>query len=147
MLKISGVKISRATLLLITVDSLAVALGLMITTAIRLVASGADQERLYSGQIVARLALVVFVWDVALYYNDLYDLRVSKRRSVMFNQLLQALGVACLALAVLYYAEPRLSLGRDNTAMAVPAVLVLLLGGRLLLDHLGLLSHYLDRVL
>ena len=147
MLKISGIKISRATLLLLTADSVAVAAGLLLTAAARVFVSGLNGQRLYTAQVVTRLALVVLVWDLALYYNRLYDLRVSKRRSVMLNQLLQALGVACLALAVLYYAEPRLSMGRDITAMAVPAILVLLLSCRLLLDHLGLLGHYLERVL
>jgi sugar transferase (PEP-CTERM system associated) len=148
MLKISGIKISRATLLLVVTDSLSVALGLTAARVVSLLMyDDASPQQFYSAPTLLRLGLVVFIWDVALYYNELYDLRISKRRSVMFNQLLQALGVACLALAVLYYAAPRLSLGRDVTALAVPVILILLLGCRLALDHLGLLRHYLDRVL
>ena len=102
MLKISGIKISRATLLLLATDSLSVALGLTVARAASLLMYGdASPQQFYSAQTLLRLGLVVFIWDVALYYNELYDLRISKRRSVMFNQLLQALGVACLALAVL----------------------------------------------
>ena len=133
-------------LLLLITDSLLVTLALVATTALTFFLSGVAPHEVWSTGNFARFGLVVAVWDVAFYYNEMYDLR-SARRSVTLIRLSQASGLACLALAALYYVHPRLGLGRAITAMAAPTIIVLLLSWRLLFDHKGVLLDRCERVL
>jgi sugar transferase (PEP-CTERM system associated) len=51
--------------------------------------------------------------------------------------LLQALGVACIGLAMVYYIAPGVSLGRGIAAFAIPTIMTLIFGWRVLLDSKG----------
>src|SRR6476660_8865147 len=75
--------------------------------------------------------------EFALYYNDLYDVEVMKSRSRLLIGLLQALGVACIGLAMVYYIAPGVSLGRGIAAFAIPTIMTLIFGWRVLLDSKG----------
>src|SRR5712692_7212550 len=145
----SGLHIPRRTLLLVATDSVVIVLGLMVATALRCLSlsSGSLRENLYSPEAALRFLMVVLVCELSLYYNELYDSRIGRRRSVVFVQLLQALGVAWLVLAVLYYWQPQLSLGRGSAALAAPAILTLILVSRLLLRKAGQIIDHSDRVL
>ncbi len=139
MLKIGGQKIPPKTVLLIVSDSLLIILGLLVAAAVRAAFLETGWEQFTATGIIARFALVVVVCQLALYYNDLYTFHGVSRRSEIFVQLLQSLGIACLVLGVSYYADPRVSLGRGIAALAAPTILVLTLGLRLLLDKTGFL--------
>jgi sugar transferase (PEP-CTERM system associated) len=54
-------------------------------------------------------------------------------RSEILVRLLQAFGVACLALAVCYYVAPDLGFGRGIAALAAPMIVALTLGWRLMM--------------
>jgi sugar transferase (PEP-CTERM system associated) len=133
-------------LLLLITDSFLVTVALVGTTAANFVLSGAGPADTWTPGNLARFGLVVGVWAVALYYNELYDLR-SSRRSVTLIRLSQASGLACLALAALYYIHPGLGLGRAITAAAAPLIFLLLLSWRLVFDEKGALLNRCDRVL
>jgi len=87
--------------------------------------------------MLARYGVAVLVCDLCLYYYDLYDPRVVDSRSILTANLLKALGVACVALAILYYLIPSLRLGRGVAVLAAPSVLILIVGWRLLLAVLA----------
>jgi sugar transferase (PEP-CTERM system associated) len=146
-IQIGGLRISRSTLLLVTADSVVVALGLTSASALRLLVSGVAPRELWNTGNVTRFILVVLVWEIALYYNELYDLAATDQYGVVLTQLLQASAVACLILAVLYYAVPQVSLGRGIAGMAVPVILLLLLSCRVLLKHAGYFLNRPRRVL
>jgi sugar transferase (PEP-CTERM system associated) len=61
--------------------------------------------------------------------------------------VIQALGAACVVLALLYYLSPEFSLGRGIAAMAAPLILMLMFGSRFVLDASGKLLVTQDRVL
>src|SRR5262249_10883047 len=95
----------------------------------------------YAGEhTVARFMVVVLICVLALYYNDLYDLQVTNSLARLLTGLLQALGAASIALALLYYLAPGLSLGRGIAALALPTIVTLIFGWRMLLNSKGVLA-------
>ena len=70
----------------------------------------------YVGQdfFIMKMSTILAVCFVCFYYNDLYDLHVVSKRWELFIRLIQALGAACIILAVLYYVFPDLMLGRGR---------------------------------
>lgn len=147
MIEIGGLRISSSTLLLVTADSVVISLGLTSASAVRFFASSTAPEELWSTGNVARFILAILIWQIALYYNELYDLATTSQRGVLLTRLLQASATACLVMAGLYYAVPGFSLGRGVVGMAVPIIVCLLLSCRLLLRHAGHLVNRPRRVL
>jgi sugar transferase (PEP-CTERM system associated) len=134
MLKIGGQRIPTKTLVLLTSESLLIVLGLALATAMRFASSRWEYA---GGNPVVRFLIVVLMCEFALYYNDLYDVEVMKSRARLLIGLLQALGVACIGLAMVYYIAPGVSLGRGIAAFAIPTIMTLIFGWRVLLDSKG----------
>ena len=134
MLKIGGQSVPTKTLVLLASESLLIVFGLALATALRFSSS---RWEYMGGNAIARFLVVVLMCEFALYYNDLYDIEVMKSRARLLIGLLQALGVACIGLALLYYLAPGVSLGRGIAAMAVPTIMTFIFGWRVLLDSKG----------
>jgi len=147
MLRIGGQRVPPRTLLLLASDGVLIVAGLLFGIALRFHGWQAILAYLRPAHTLSRFLLVVVACGVALYYNDLYDREVIARRLELFLRLLQALGMGCLELAILYYFAPDSSLGRGIAIFAAPAILVLLLGWRLFLEHEGLFLGGSERVL
>ena len=135
MLKIGGQKVPSALVVLVAMDSTLVALGLLLATVARFSVESFGLVTAYLGnwQTLFQFFLAILVCEVSLYFNDLYDFRLIANRRELLVRLLQAYGVACLALAVCYYIAPDLGFGRGIAALASPLIVGLTLGWRLLL--------------
>ncbi len=135
MLKIGGQKVPAPLMLLVTIDCFLMAVGLLLATVLRFSMSryGPVVAYLVTGQTLFRFLLVIALCEVSLYFNDLYDFRLMTTRSEILVRLLQAFGVACLALAVCYFIQPDLGFGRGIAALAAPLIVALTLGWRLLM--------------
>jgi sugar transferase (PEP-CTERM system associated) len=79
---------------------------------------------------IGRLALITLVCQLCLYYNDLYDLRVTSGSRDTFIRLMQAMGVCSIAVAVIYRVFPRTFLGPGVFLLAVMLLLGVLGGWR-----------------
>ncbi len=66
----------------------------------------------------------------AFYFYDLYDFLVMHDRRELVLRLVQALGLAWVALAITFYAFPHLMLGRGISLLALPLALSLMVGWR-----------------
>lgn len=66
----------------------------------------------------------------AFYLFDLYDFIVMHNRRELVLRLLQALGLAWIALALLFYAYPGLMIGRGVSLIALPLAIALMVGWR-----------------
>jgi sugar transferase (PEP-CTERM system associated) len=66
----------------------------------------------------------------AFYLFDLYDFIVMHDRSELVLRLVQALGLAWIALALSFYLYPGLMLGRGVSLIALPLALTLMVGWR-----------------
>lgn len=83
---------------------------------------------LRQGFLKAALATVFCL--TAFYLFDLYDFIVMHDRRELVLRLVQALGLAWIALALSFYAFPRLMLGRGISLIALPLALALMVGWR-----------------
>jgi len=116
-------------LLLIVAEALLI-FGAVVTAAhIRLGADEAYRELvLESGFYKAALAALFCLG--AFYLYDLYDFIVMHDRRELVLRLIQALGLAWIALALLFYALPQTMLGRGITLIALPLALPLMVSWR-----------------
>ncbi len=141
MARIGGQIIPGKTLFLLTTELVLTAAGLLLATAIEIYSLREWWHFVALPENLVRLGLVVLVCGIALYYCDVYDLRASNRRAVLFVSLMQALGLACIILAILYYIQPTLAVGRNVALLATPLILILILGWRMLLESLAPLTN------
>jgi len=147
MVRIGAQRIPQSTLLLLFLDAASVVIGLLTAISLRLQNHQAIVHYLNAPHIIARFVLVILVFGVALYYTDLYERSSFNSGVEVFMGLLQALGSACLVLAVVYYLDEDISLGRGIAAMSGPAVFALMLGSRAILSRSSLLLYGPKRVL
>jgi sugar transferase (PEP-CTERM system associated) len=147
MLKIGGQKVPTSILFLLGIDAGLVILGELIAVFLRFPDSHSTVGFLSQPGAPFRVALVMIISMVALYYNDLYTPQNSNQKEELFLNLLQALGMACLGLALVYYAIPNWALGRGIAVLAAPIIFFSILGGRLFLGTSRLLFQAPQRVL
>src|SRR5918912_2231890 len=67
----------------------------------------------------------------AFYLYDLYDFVVMHDRRELVLRLVQALGLAWVALAIVMYLLPQLMIGRGVSLIALPLALALMVGWRI----------------
>ena len=77
-----------------------------------------------------KAAAVTFFCLATFYLFDLYDFVVMHDRRELVLRLIQALGLAWMALALAFYAFPGLMLGRSIALIALPLALTLMVGWR-----------------
>ncbi len=107
----------------------------MLAVYLRLGVEGAnDQLNERNGWL--KIILATFVCTLILYFYDLYDFTVLGNRRELLLRLVQALGIAWVFLALLFYFAPPLLIGRGVSVISVPLVLVLLLSWRILIHYL-----------
>jgi len=143
--RIGSHEVPTRTLLLMGVDIAATVLALLAATAVRL--PGTTRENLRDTLYLAKVGVVTLVCWLSLYFNDLYDFRVVRRRADLLAHTMQALGTACLALAVIYFITLGASFGRGIALTAAPLLFVLLLSWRLSANATNLLARGDERVL
>lgn len=76
--------------------------------------------------------LISFVFLLCLYYNDLYDFKIVNTFTELGVRLLQALGVATIFLAGVYYLFPEIIIGEGIFILTVLIVIVMIVSWRLL---------------
>ena len=87
-----------------------------------------NELMLRQGFLKAALATVFCL--TAFYLFDLYDFIVMHDRHELVLRLVQALGLAWVALALIFCAFPQLMLGRGISLIALPLALGLMVGWR-----------------
>ena len=116
--------------LLLFVEALLLFGGLIIAVYLRLGAVDAEDALIErNGFYKAALATVFCL--ASFYLFDLYDFVVMHDRRELVLRLLQALGLAWIALALIFYAMPTVMIGRGVSLISLPLVLLLMVGWRL----------------
>lgn len=80
--------------------------------------------------------IIAIVAQLSLYYFDLYDLKIFKSHFELTIRLLQALGVASIILAVLYFLFPELIIGRGIFFISLGFIAATIILWRLLYYYL-----------
>lgn len=123
-------RLNSRTILLLLVEAMLLFNGLIVAVYVRLGAIDAEDALIERhGFYKAGLATVFCL--ASFYLFDLYDFIVMHDRGELVLRLLQALGLAWIALALLFYAVPQVMIGRGVSLIALPIALLLMVGWRL----------------
>ena len=128
-------RFTARTLWLILADAAIIYGGIILALYVRLGSSGAIYE-LNERNGWTKIALATAVCLLILYFYDLYDFTVMGNRRELMLRLVQALGIAWVLLALLFYFVPPLLIGRGVSVFSVLIVLALLLTWRILIHYL-----------
>jgi sugar transferase (PEP-CTERM system associated) len=118
------------TFLLLLVEAMLLFAGLIIAVYVRMgAADGEDVLINRNGFYKAALATAFCL--TSFYFFDLYDFVVMRDRRELVLRLLQALGLAWIALALVFYALPQAMIGRGVMSVSLPLALSLMVAWRL----------------
>jgi sugar transferase (PEP-CTERM system associated) len=83
-------------------------------------------EMLHSVHIWLKVGLLMLVVQGAFYIFDLYDFRRIRQRAALYMRIFQAMGLAAIALAVIFYLVPQMMLGRGVFLVSLLLMLTLM---------------------
>ena len=122
-------RLNGRTLLLLLAEASLVYGAIIAAVYVRVGLQGAHFELVVKNGY-AKAGLASFFCLAAFYLFDLYDFVVMHDRRELVLRLIQALGLAWIALALAFYAYPALMLGRSIALIALPLALGLMVGWR-----------------
>lgn len=123
-------RLNARTVLLIIVEAMLLFVGMIVAVYLRLGIPDGDSE-LIAHYGFYKAALATFFCLAAFYLYDLYDFVVMHDRRELVLRLVQALGLAWVALAFASYAFPQLMIGRGVWLIALPLALTLTITWRI----------------
>jgi sugar transferase (PEP-CTERM system associated) len=82
------------------------------------------------GWLMLKILLITAVCQGCLYYNDLYDFKVSSNFNELGIRLMQALGFAAIFLAIVYILFPDVVIGRWIFSVSIAAIILLIVSWR-----------------
>ena len=122
-------RLNRRTLLLLLAEAALVYGALIGAVCLRVGFDGAPFELITKNGYWKAAVCMIFCLG-AFYLFDLYDFVVMHDRRELVLRLIQALGLAWIALALAFYAFPTLMLGRSIALIALPLALGLMVSWR-----------------
>jgi len=85
---------------------------------------------IYDQFLLLKILLITIVCQTCLYYNDLYDFKISKNYNELGIRLFQALGFAAIFLAVIYLIIPPAIIGTGIFIVSIGFVVLLIVSWR-----------------
>jgi sugar transferase (PEP-CTERM system associated) len=132
---LASARFNIRTGLLLTAEALLLFWAVVSAAYLRLGWADAYQELNHEhGFLKAGLAAAFCL--AAFYLYDLYDFVVMHDRRELVLRLVQALGLAWVALALIFYAVPQLMIGRGVSLIALPLALGLMVAWRVCIHWL-----------
>lgn len=128
--KMNSSRLKARTILLLLVEAMLLFGGLVIAVYVRMGAVNAEYA-LISRNGFYKAALATLFCLASFYLFDLYDFVVMRDRRELVLRMLQALGLAWVALALMFYMLPQVMIGRGVTLISLPLALLLMVGWRL----------------
>jgi sugar transferase (PEP-CTERM system associated) len=132
---LASTRFNVRTLLLIIAEALLIFGAVVAAAHVRLGWVDAYYE-LNDKQGFAKAALFTAFCLAAFYLYDLYDFVVMHDRRELVLRLIQALGLAWVALALVMYVLPQLMIGRGVSLIALPLALFLMVSWRVAIHWL-----------
>jgi len=90
-----------------------------------------DTSNFYDYFLYIRIFLIIFISQICLYYNDLYDFDVASTLTETSIRLLQAIGVTSIFLAAIYFVFPQLIIDQKIFILSILFLFVFIIGWRL----------------
>jgi sugar transferase (PEP-CTERM system associated) len=124
-----ALRLNGRTILLLIAEAVLVYGAIIVAVYLRV--SGSDRHyELVEQHGYWKAAVACFFCLAAFYLFDLYDFLVMHDRRELVLRLIQALGLAWIALALSFYMYPALRLGRGISLIALPLALGLMVAWR-----------------
>jgi sugar transferase (PEP-CTERM system associated) len=123
-------RLKARTILLLLVEAMLLFGGLVIAVYVRMGAVEAE-DALIARNGFYKAAMATGFCLASFYLFDLYDFVIMHDRRELVLRLLQALGLAWIALALMFYALPQVMIGRGVTLISLPLALLMMVGWRL----------------
>ena len=120
---------TRMVLLLLT-EAMLLFGGLVVAVYVRLGSVDAEDALIKRGGFYKAALATVFCL-ASFYLLDLYDFVVMHDRRELVLRLLQALGLAWIALALVFYVAPQVMIGRGVSLISLPLALLMMVSWRL----------------
>jgi sugar transferase (PEP-CTERM system associated) len=125
-------RLNARTILLILVEAMLLFGGLVVAVYVRLGSADAEFE-LIEMHGFYKAALATGFCLSAFYLYDLYDFVVMHDRRELVLRLIQALGLAWMALALAFYIFPNLMIGRGVSVISLLLALLMMVAWRLMI--------------
>lgn len=106
MIKIFNRYFSIKDILFFFIESLLIFFAVLLATHIRYKISKYILQD-YS-IVILKIILVTFVYQMSLYYNDMYNTKIIRTAQEIVIRSLQAVGAAAVILSIIYYIIPDL---------------------------------------
>jgi len=123
-------RFNTRTILLLLVEAMLLFGGIVIAVYVRLGAVEAEKTLIQRNGFY-KAALATLFCLASFYLFDLYDFVVMFDRRELVLRMLQALGLAWIALAITFYALPQTMIGRGVSLISLPLALLMMIGWRL----------------
>jgi sugar transferase (PEP-CTERM system associated) len=123
-------RFNSRTVLLLLVEALLLFGGLVVAVYVRLGAADAEDALIQRNGFYKAGLFTVFCLT-SFYLFDLYDFVVMHDRRELVLRLIQALGLAWVALALMFYVVPQAMIGRGVSFISLPLALAMMVGWRL----------------
>jgi sugar transferase (PEP-CTERM system associated) len=85
--------------------------------------------------LMLKALLITFCCQVCLYYNDLYDLKITDTLAELGIRLLQALGAAAIILAIVYFFFPKVIISEGIFVVSIAIVIMFIVSWRIAYTH------------
>jgi sugar transferase (PEP-CTERM system associated) len=136
MLVIFDQYVSAKAVLLMLLEDIVIAASLVLGARLRFWNNTAEFENYVRfPDFFVQVLIVVVVFQASLFYCDLYNLHLIRRRHELMITLGQALGVGAVVIGLVYYVFPALLIGRGVFFIGMTLVVISIVASRLALDH------------
>jgi sugar transferase (PEP-CTERM system associated) len=106
--------------------------GIFIFTSVYIaswIILGTELGNLY-GYHTLKILLITVICQICLYYNELYDFKITESIKELGIRLVQALGFAAIALAVIYLFVPRAIVGTSTFLIGMAFIIIIIVSWR-----------------
>jgi len=114
-------------LLFVIGEGILIYVAVLVAAFLRL---GSVHASFLSGEVISKAILIMVVCQISLYYNELYNLKVTDTNVELGLRLTKAMGVASIVLAIIYYFIPSLMMGRGIFFISLVFLVLLVLPWR-----------------
>jgi sugar transferase (PEP-CTERM system associated) len=136
MIRIFNQYVSAKALLLMFLEDVLIALSLLMGARLRFWSEPAEfANYVQFPDFILQVLTVVIIFQASLYYGDLYNLSMVRRRPELLISLGQSLGTGTVIVGLVYYLIPNLLIGRGVFFIGMSLLVGSIVFFRVTLDH------------
>ena len=143
-LRILNKDVPLRNLLFVIGEGILIYAAIVISAFIRF---GNIQDSFLSTTVLSKALLIVVICQICLYFNELYNLRVTDTYLELGLRLTKAMGIASITLAIVYYWIPTLIVGRGIFFISLFFLILLITSWRYAYNRILRKKMFTERIL